>query len=947
MQFNKNIEKRKGTRKRKTGIKVFFLIYFFIIVLVLIWNLLHCGTTEWLTRNAILYEDSEVIYSGDDKIELIDDFPLILHASADTGSGISHRAKLRGVSLYIYENTNQLRFIDEKIHVQIMEEGESEIIAEMSMDLRDQTPRISDDVRIYLPLPEPMIDTLEKDLIIRFSSEGLNRKGVFITGAPTGDNTDDLVVGGLFYENIHYHPFSAILYFLIESIAGLLCLYLYNGKKVPFLEKNRENRGLIAALSESSIFERLTLRRKDCLLFLTALLILMIASSFTYSHVIRDVSISSTADILVGEGDSEEEVTLRPGDVLRQTVAVEQDGLHGIGIFFLHKHDLEEQDTEIEWRILDDAGTTVLDGGTSQLRDLEKVSSSLYMKKQDDEIRKAADDSRILSFSPITEKEEYYTIEIAVPFKGGTSDSEQDSKISLLATADTNGTVAINGEKMPLELCLMGVYDNNGFLKGFYFRMCAVLFILLIVLFIAWKIFSGYPAAMYLVCALSMGMIFSFLTPVYTISDERTHIDSIYTLSNRLLWINDQPGPNRMWRRASDVDASIANTMPVTIDRYRAVEDALFGAVSDSRDDDRGNLKAAYGRESLNNVPILTYLPSAIGFSVARLFGRNLLTMIMAARWMNLITSIILVYFAVKQMPFGGTAMAVTALFPKTLQLMSSCSYDAMIIAGLYVFIAWSLDIAYKEGYYVSDILVILLSGIYLICCKGGAYIPLFGLLLLIPLSKPGMDNKTRRIWKKICFMAIGCVILLFLGLYAVRVADLLIHGAGSITNSSGTRTVYSLTDFIHSPGKLIDIYLNTFHIRGDGILGEMVGKNLSQKWVIVYSFILLALIGAMRIRGEERRFTVSAKALTIGVFACSILLIFLAMLVGFTSTELDYIEGIQGRYLLPVAPLLFLATENGFIQREEGGDTGILYACSFLLTITFLEILMHYLGGV
>ena len=69
-------------------------------------------------------------------------------------------------------------------------------------------------------------------------------------------------------------------------------------------------------------------------------------------------------------------------------------------------------------------------------------------------------------------------------------------------------------------------------------------------------------------------------------------------------------------------------------------------------------------------------------------------------------------------------------------------------------------------------------------------------------------------------------------------------------------------------------------------------------------------------------------------------------MLIGFTSVEKNYIDGIQGRYLIPVMPILFLITENGIVSRREGDDTRILYAAGFLLVITFGEILMFYLGA-
>ena len=59
-------------------------------------------------------------------------------------------------------------------------------------------------------------------------------------------------------------------------------------------------------------------------------------------------------------------------------------------------------------------------------------------------------------------------------------------------------------------------------------------------------------------------------------------------------------------------------------------------------------------------------------------------------------------------------------------------------------------------------------------------------------------------------------------------------------------------------------------------------------------------------------------------------------------------IEGLQGRYFLPLAPFFFLAAENRAVFRENLEETTLLYAADVLLAMTFCEILIYYLriGG-
>ena len=942
--FNKGKKSSNSRRvKRNNVVKTIFLVYFCVIALTLIWNLIHCNASVWSYRGAILSPESDVHIDDQGRIELEDDSPVVLYVEPDDEGKIGSGAKAKGVALFAYGNDRSLRFNNEKIHVRIEQVDTADTLAEVSMYLKDQTPYAWDDNKVYLPLMTPIQSLLDKRLRIVVTSEGLTAKGVFFKPSAIADS-ENLLAGGLYYEKIKYHPISPIAYFFMEAFVGLACIYMYNGKKMPFFRRGAKKPGndrmTFAQTLSASIGKMLSVRKFIQLAGIIFAVLMFFV--FVNEHTVKPVSRAYEAEFLVRD-NNEEKISLENGDVIRQTITPWQNKLGGIAVRFMQDPS-EMPDTRVEWKILDETGTAVLDSGSAQFSDLSGAGTVLNPYIKDDKLQPALDSYTLIPLGTILENTagKRFIVEMSI--------TSGEEGVELAACSETNGKSEINGGEEGSEICMAGLYANNGFLSGMFLRLCVVSIALLIVLFLAAHFFVENVACMYLICALTFGLVFSFMTPVYTISDERTHIDSIYTLSNRLLWINDEPGPNRMWKRTADVDSSISTTMPVTIERYRNVEDALFGHVENrlvpAQEPDGAARTAVYSRVAFDNVPLPCYLPGAVGFTVARILGKNLMTMIMAARWMNLLASVLVIFFAIRHMPFGGTAMAVIGLFPKTLQLMASCSYDAMIIAGSFVFISWCIGYVSGEGNYVSDFFVLILSGIFLITCKGGVYLPLLGLLFLVPVLKPGLGRKTKILWGKICLGA-GCGgVLLFLGRYASRLAKMFSKGVGPITNSVGTRTIYSIADFIESPGLLIDLLANTINVRGDGIIGEVVGKNLSQKWMIIYAFIFLAWLGAMRLHGESPRFNLPARIIALLMSLGSIALIFVSMLIGFTSVDKTYIDGIQGRYLIPIIPVLFLITENGIVRRREGDDTGILYGAGFLLVITFGEILMFYLGS-
>ena len=961
----------------------FFLAYYIVILLILLWNLTHCMTVSWKTADAFVTQKSgSAVKHSENPLELKDDAPIKVRAEAEEADSDSSpnafgkKPRLRGVALLGYENSRSLLFSGETISAEIVSLETNETVGEGTLLLKNQTPYPNDETYIYIALSEPVTQMLPDQLEVRFFTSGLTRNGIFIAGDAAAEG-EAAPIARLYYERKKWNPLMSFLYFVLEALAGLGCLLLYGERKFPLLrggrsertaregysgpadtEKREKKENRAAGAAGSAV--RTALPAALILLFIAALML------YTYMHVIRKTAVSCSGDFLTGGSRTEDVVRLEPGVTLRQAVTAGQDKFSGIGIRLTDEKgkvisSLKTAacaDAVLEWGLYDETGTAMLTGGSAPIKDLKRVKSLLTKDAADEKLLAAAEESFVLALDdPVRESAgRKFVLQIAL------ADQETEQQdVYLLATGDTNGQIEKGGsgkQTLPLEMCLMGTYHCNGFIKGMYLRISVILLAMLAVLYCAGLYFSrnglgvGREAAlMYLVSALCMGMVFSFATPAFTISDERAHIDSVYILSDRLLGINDQPGPKRLLKRTCDVDSSIANTMPVTVDRYRAVDEELFGAAPGTA----GELIPAYTRSALDNASVLCYLPATIGFSAARLLGRNMITMVMAARWFNLLACIMIMFLAIRRMPYGGAAMAVIGLFPKTLQMMASCSYDGMIIAGTFLFTALCLQAAFGDNLCIADLLGLILTGLYIAACKGGAYLPVLGLALLIPPARSGGGAKMQRFWLAVTGGVLGSAVLLFAGKYVFRLLSIFGRESGTATIAAGTQTLYTLSDFIHSPGKLVRIYLSTISVRADGLIGELVGKNLSQRWFIVYIFIGLVLLGILRgyspgrelsEREDRNHVRIPGRIWLLFLTAASTALIFLSMLLAFTTKGSTYIDGLQGRYFLPIAILPVLAAENGLVCRNGISDSALLYTADVLLAVTFFEIMLAYLGG-
>ena len=992
----------------------FFLACFIVFTAALLWNLFHCTEYSWVSADLFPAEDAEES-AGTAGIELKDDTPLVMRASSEqddadrAAKGIGKKPRLRGAALLGYANSHLLKYTDETVSVEIVRIGTGEVVGSGTLALKNQTPYPNDETAVYIALSEPVTQLLPQELEIRFSASGLTRNGLLIAGGGA-EKGKDRPFARLYYEKKKWNPVMPILYYVLEILAVLGCMLLYGERRLPLFHSRRqevlpEQGGFSPADNKAGrtgtdSMPRLRVRQ----LAVPAVLFLFIGflMLYTYVHVIKKTAAACAGDLMTGGSRNEDVIALEPGMILRQSVIAGEDSLSGIGVRLVQEEGQKIAsvkkaacaDTVLEWKLLDESGTAELTSGSGPVKDLKKVSSLLSKDITDKTILTAADESFVLPLdSPVLEaRGKKFVLEISVPEKG----SDQES-IYLLAASDTNGEIrtgragyssisSSDQEVLPSELCLMGTYQCNGFITGMYCRICVLVLFMLAGLYYAAHRFarlqinvSRQVAAMYLVSALCMGMIFSFLTPAYTVSDERTHIDTVYILSNRILEIRDIPGPMRILRRACDIDSSIANTMPVTAERYRAVHEDLFkaapqtgAAMSADTDHSEGEGKSegssevripsgreltpAFTRNALSNASILCYLPAAIGFSAARILGRNMITMVMAARWLNLIVCAWIMYLAIRRMPYGASALAVIGLFPKTLQQMASCSYDGMVAAGTFLFISLCLAAAYDENVSISDLLVLLLTGLYVASCKGGTYLPVLGMAFLIPAARAGRGRKMQKGWLAVSLASVGGAAFLFLGKYIARLLTMFGRESGAATVAFGTRKLYTLSDFIQSPVKLVRIYINTIIVRGDGLVGELVGKNLSQRWYIVYAFIGLAILGILRRScsrpgqedpADKNHVALAGRIWILFLTAGSVSLIFLSMLLAFTEKDMAYIDGLQGRYFLPIAILPLLAAENGLVRRDGIGDTAILYTADFLLAVTFCEILLAYLAPV
>ena len=128
--------------------------------------------------------------------------------------------------------------------------------------------------------------------------------------------------------------------------------------------------------------------------------------------------------------------------------------------------------------------------------------------------------------------------------------------------------------------------------------------------------------------------------------------------------------------------------------------------------------------------------------------------------------------------------------------------------------------------------------------------------------------------------------------------------------------SLYTIPYVLQHPLHTVYLLWNTLMKCGDDLVRGLLGGMLSWldfqiNWIFII-LLLICLLLLINVNDDNKRLSRKAQLVISGSCLLSTLLIMLSMLVGYTKMKWNYIQGLQGRYFLPLAPAFFpLLTTN------------------------------------
>lgn len=469
-----------------------------------------------------------------------------------------------------------------------------------------------------------------------------------------------------------------------------------------------------------------------------------------------------------------------------------------------------------------------------------------------------------------------------------------------------------------LFLVLISKDFENGFLlltpsSNLYSRICFIVITILSIFLYGFLIFSKKHDLkienIFLAIIIPIGILYCISLPLGRIPDEHDHLAKCIDIANGNILTHPTEESNAI--------LNISTELKTLFDKNR-----FYSSYFSNFFLEETNKDATLEFTNLALYAPICHLPQTLGILITRLFRAPILFQCYAARITNFAISTAIIYFAIKYIPFKKNLVVLIALLPISLCELISASSDALTISISLFWISYCMYLKYKkEKIDKKDITILLISSIVLSLCKI-VYVPLCLIIFLLPKEKFGnIKNKL-----KICLPIFGFSILLnliWLG-YASRFL---------IEFNSGVNAHDQIIFILTHPISYLSIVFRTFFTYSQFYLITLMGTALSLLDVyinntVLYSFIIFAAILFVTSENTESELKIDNFSRLIYVVLTLIIigLIYTVEYVQWTAVKSPLIEGIQGRYFLPILLLSAFAIHNFSFKTTKNISSRYLF---------------------
>lgn len=416
-----------------------------------------------------------------------------------------------------------------------------------------------------------------------------------------------------------------------------------------------------------------------------------------------------------------------------------------------------------------------------------------------------------------------------------------------------------------------------------------------------------------------VGIVYMFILPPFVVPDEASHFVTAYAESSELIGVPAYNEKGDIFVTSEKMWGNVEEKRNVTKELYSQFFEGVLG-----KDEPKEQLIAT-------RQPLLQkhpgYIPQVLGISVARIMKMNSEQIMFAGRFFALVWYVFVMFWAIKLMPIKKEMLFLVGILPITIQQVVSYNYDSFLLGICFFAIAYILNFIYTDREIKIYDWFIIIGIVISIASIKFVYLPLLGLALFIPKNK--FKNGIRKIVSSLC--------IIFVAIFITLYTRLLDYGKtfAETTQNAVEPAKFSIDYCMNNPFQILGIFYRTIERQSSRFLSELLGASLGYLninipqilAILILILLLLSMINESFAKSDIYKIKWYLAFCCVIVFACLMVVMFF----DWTPFGNSQIEGIQGRYLLPILPLALLLFENNIIISRRDLCRGIILIMCYI----------------
>lgn len=444
-----------------------------------------------------------------------------------------------------------------------------------------------------------------------------------------------------------------------------------------------------------------------------------------------------------------------------------------------------------------------------------------------------------------------------------------------------------------------------------------------------WKI-----EKIFLLCYIPCSLLMMCVLPITRAPDEVAHLIRAYLLSTGQF----VPGKSIPFVYPDNLLENI-NRQNVTIHDLALMKNLTLS----------GNMVDAGLGLNTAIYPINSYFPQAFGMAIISVFTNNRLAILYGGRVASWIASLLLFYYAIKIAPKGKGLLFMLFMMPMTLQEAISLSADGMTIGVVALFSSCFMR-AYMNPHIYGKREKI---GWFILALGLATFKVMYFPLVFILVFLPEMCFENKKEKQKSIAIIIGGAILCLAGWAVYCYFAYFNSSQNQVVSDTSSGMGRQISMILTQPLHVLSVMIQSIEHFFDNWIYTGIGSSLS--WFnipissIVYLPIAYLIICRLTKDREGNKITEECdiyQKINRGFWISTVLstlVVMIFLLVWWTDSEAQYIDGIQGRYFIPICIMLFFALiskrkkENEIqITEKECSMITVLAICSVINTLVY-----------